>query len=252
MDGSVLVERQVQRGARGRFAPGVSGNPAGKRKGTRNRATALAAALAADEDGTIARVVIDKAVAGDAVAARFLLGLLVAKPRGRAIELDLPECHTPDDIVAAFDVTVAAMAAGEITPDEALIVSRVLDRRRRAIEARARRQRGPAGRAATAATVARDAASEAPDAPAGPPVAAPDLHPACIGGAAPADAPPAASQAPARAQAGPDLHSACTSRQIGEIRGTLSWRPRAAGLRARLLSSTGSAELELRRHGSGR
>jgi hypothetical protein len=64
----------------------------------------------------------------------------VPKLRSRTIELDLPECNSPEDVVAAFDVTVAAMAAGEITPDEALTVSRVLDRRRRAIEARARRR----------------------------------------------------------------------------------------------------------------
>src|SRR5450432_2985973 len=90
MDGSVWVEGQAGRGAHGRFVPGVSGNPAGKRKGTRNRATVLAAALAADESGAVARVVIDKALAGDAVTARFLLGLLAPKLRGRPIELDLP------------------------------------------------------------------------------------------------------------------------------------------------------------------
>jgi hypothetical protein len=149
MDGSVWVEGRTSRGPRGRFALGVSGNPAGKRKGTRNRATVLAEVLAADESGAIARVVIDKALAGDGVAARFLLGLMVPKLRSRTIELDLPECDSPDDIVAAFDVTVAAMAAGEITPDEALTVSRVLDRRRRAIEARARRR----GRAETPAEI---------------------------------------------------------------------------------------------------
>jgi hypothetical protein len=101
MDGSVVVEGQVRRGACGRFVPGVSGNVAGKRKGTRNRATILAAALAADEDGTIARVVIDKAKAGDIVTARFLLGLLVPKPRGRTIELDLPASYGEDFVKVA-------------------------------------------------------------------------------------------------------------------------------------------------------
>jgi hypothetical protein len=37
-------------------------------------------------------------------------------------------------------MTVAAMAAGEITPDESLTVTKVLDRKRRALEARVRRQ----------------------------------------------------------------------------------------------------------------
>src|SRR5258708_38576690 len=101
----------------GRFRPGTSGNPAGKRPGTRNRKTVLAEALRDGEDTAVARVVIDKAVAGDAVAARFLLGLLVPKPRGREIALDLPEDASAGDVVAAFDATLAAMAAGEITPD---------------------------------------------------------------------------------------------------------------------------------------
>jgi hypothetical protein len=60
------------------------------------------------------------------------------KPRSRPIELDLPDGAGLDGIVAAFDVTMAAMAAGDITPDEALTVSKVLDRRRAAIEAKAR------------------------------------------------------------------------------------------------------------------
>jgi hypothetical protein len=140
MDGSGWVGAQAKQDRGGRFAPGVSGNPAGKRKGTRNRMTILAAALSLDESGEIARAVIDRALAGDHVAARFCLKLLVPKLRSRPIELDLPACNSVEDIVAAFDVTVAAMAAGEITPDEALTVSRVLNRRRRAIEARARRR----------------------------------------------------------------------------------------------------------------
>src|SRR5471032_716262 len=125
----------------GRFVAGMSGNPAGKRPGTRNRKTVLAEALRDGEDAAVARVVIDKALAGDAVTARFLLGLLSSKPRGRAITLDLPEDARPGDVVAALDATLAAMAAGEITPDEALTVTRVLDGRRRALQALALERR---------------------------------------------------------------------------------------------------------------
>jgi hypothetical protein len=137
------------RDASGRFVPGMSGNPAGKRPGTRNRKTVLAEALRDGEDQSVARVVIDQALAGDVVTARFLLGLLSPKPRGRAIELDLPEDARPGDIVAAFDATIAAMAAGEITPDEALTVTRVLDSRRRAALARDPQRPGEAEDART-------------------------------------------------------------------------------------------------------
>jgi hypothetical protein len=130
----------AMRDERGRFVPGQSGNPAGKAPGTRNRATLLRAALDSEDGPAMARVVIDKALAGDAVTARFVLDRLEPRPRSRPIELDLPAIDMTNrtrarDLVAAFDATVRAMATGEITPDEAVQVTRVLDRRRKAIEA---------------------------------------------------------------------------------------------------------------------
>jgi hypothetical protein len=123
------------RDGRGRFVPGRSGNPTGKIPGTRNRATLLKAALDSEDGPAMARIVIDRALAGDVVTAKFCLDRLEPKPRNRAIEIDLPAGATARDLVAAFDETVRAMAAGEITPDEAVQVTRVLDGRRKAIEA---------------------------------------------------------------------------------------------------------------------
>jgi hypothetical protein len=124
--------------ANGRFVPGQSGNPSGKRPGTRNRATVLRETLREGEDAGVARVVIDKALAGNAVMARFVIGLLMPRPRDRAIELDLPEGGNADAILAAANATIQAMASGEITPDEALTVTRVLDFRLKAMAAAAR------------------------------------------------------------------------------------------------------------------
>ena len=114
MDGSGWGQAGALRDRGGRFVPGVSGNPAGKRKGTPNRTTLLKLAIDADESGAIARVVIDRALAGDMVAARFLLGLIMPKPRSRPIELDLPDCSTFDDIVAAYDVFARAGETGAL------------------------------------------------------------------------------------------------------------------------------------------
>jgi hypothetical protein len=125
------------RDASGRFLPGRSGNPAGKKPGTRNRATEIREMLAAGEEMAVARTVIDKAKSGDAVAARFLLGLICPRPRprGRAIALALPDGARAGDTVAAFNATLQAMAAGEITPDEAVTVTRMLDGRLEALNA---------------------------------------------------------------------------------------------------------------------
>src|SRR5229473_739169 len=135
------MKTNVVRDATGRFLPGRSGNSAGKKPGTRNRATLLREALNEGEDRAAARLVIDKALAGNLVAARFVVDRLMPRPRGRAIELELPDGAGAGDIVAAYDVTVQAMMDGEITPDEALTVTRVLDGRLRARKAAAREER---------------------------------------------------------------------------------------------------------------
>src|SRR5258708_27304383 len=131
-----MMEGSVQgsgRDARGRFVPGQSGNPGGKLPGTCNRATLLKAALESDEGPAMARIVIDKALSGDVVTARFCLDRLEPRPRGRTIAIELPEGTKASDVVAAFDATLRAMASGEITPDEAGQGKRVLCGRRRGI-----------------------------------------------------------------------------------------------------------------------
>ncbi len=133
-------EQASARDERGRFVPGQSGNPAGKVPGTRNRATLLRAALDSEDGPAMARVIIDKAVAGDVVTARFCLDRLEPRPRSRAITIDLPEDSRAHDVLVAYDATVQAMMDGEITPDEAAQVTRVLDGRRKAIEAAWREQ----------------------------------------------------------------------------------------------------------------
>jgi hypothetical protein len=124
------------RDERGRFVPGQSGNPAGKLPGTRNRKSLLAAAMADGEGEAVARVVIDKALAGDAVAARFVTERLSPKPRGRAIALALPEGESgAGEVVAMFNSALHALASGQITPDEAVMVSRFLEGRTRVLRA---------------------------------------------------------------------------------------------------------------------
>jgi hypothetical protein len=114
------------RDAHGRFKPGCSGNPAGKKPGTLNKATLLKRWLDEDVDGAnVARALRDKAVKGHVVAGRVILDRLDPKPRGRPIALDLPEGATPGE---AFQAVFREMAAGAITPDEALVIARFLER----------------------------------------------------------------------------------------------------------------------------
>jgi hypothetical protein len=133
MDGT---RQTITRDANGRFLPGCSGNPAGKRPGTRNRATLLRAVMEEGEGHAMARLVVDRAVGGDAVAARFCLDRIEPKPRGRPISLDLPEgVSSAEAVTTAFDSALRQLADGEITPTEAVEISRFLESRIRALRA---------------------------------------------------------------------------------------------------------------------
>jgi hypothetical protein len=104
------------RGARGRWAPGQSGNPKGKAPGTQRWATRLRALLAEGDDALAVQVVMEKVREGDGVAARFMLDRLFPKPRDRDLELGLPAGAS---LVETFDRALDLMAAGELTIEEA-------------------------------------------------------------------------------------------------------------------------------------
>jgi len=124
-----LEQATAERDAFGRFLPGQSGNPAGKAPGTRNRATGLRAVLRDGEHEAMARIVVERALGGDPVAARFLVDRLFPKPRGRTIELALPDLGADIDHGVIFDAALRAMVSGEITPDEAGLVGKLLHER---------------------------------------------------------------------------------------------------------------------------
>jgi hypothetical protein len=67
-------------------------------------------------------------------AARLVLDRIVPVRKGRPIRLDLPTIESAADVLTALSSTVAAMAEGEITPDEATVVAGVLETKRKATE----------------------------------------------------------------------------------------------------------------------
>ena len=73
-----------------RYKPGQSGNPAGRPKGARNKATVAAEALLEGEAETITRKCIDLALEGDHTALRLCLSRILPVARERNIQLDLP------------------------------------------------------------------------------------------------------------------------------------------------------------------
>ncbi len=118
----------------GRFQPGQSGNPLGRPKGARNRATQAAEAILSGEAEALTRKCVEVALAGDVTALRLCLERILPAQRGRTLEFDIAPLRSPTDIVAAAAGLVVAAGAGQVTVDEALTVARILEVHRRALE----------------------------------------------------------------------------------------------------------------------
>jgi hypothetical protein len=116
------------------FQKGQSGNPAGYHKGSRHKVTLLAEKMLADDQDEILRAVIEAAKAGDSTAMKLCIDRLVPLRKGRPVVFDLPPVKTAADIAGAVGELARAMAAGELTTDEASAAASVIEMHRRAIE----------------------------------------------------------------------------------------------------------------------
>ena len=118
----------------GRWQPGTSGNPAGKPKGARHAALLALDAIGAEGAEDVMRGVLATAKGGDMRAADILPRRPWPERKGRPVPLDLPAITGPSDIAAALAAITAAVAAGDLSPEEAAAVAAVLETQRRAIE----------------------------------------------------------------------------------------------------------------------
>src|SRR5439155_15586125 len=103
---------------RGRpFPKGRSGNPAGRRLGSRNQSTMVARTLLTGEAEALTRKAVELALTGDPTALRLCLERIL--PRDRAVEFALPPIRSAADVAGAMGAVTAALASGIITPGEA-------------------------------------------------------------------------------------------------------------------------------------
>jgi hypothetical protein len=119
----------------GRWQPGQSGNPAGKPRGARHKATLAAEALLDGEAEALTRRAIELALAGDGPALRLCIERLVPAKRDRPVSFDLPAIETAGDASRAMAAILAATASGDVTPSEAEAVSKLIETHLRALEA---------------------------------------------------------------------------------------------------------------------
>ena len=125
----------IERDEDGRFAPGQSGNPAGRVAGSRNRATLLAEQFLDNQAALLAQRAVQLALDGDIAALKLCLGRTIAPRRARPSVFALPPFATAADLAPAVAAIAEAAAAGQISTGEACEMAQVVDTFVRAFEA---------------------------------------------------------------------------------------------------------------------
>jgi hypothetical protein len=133
-----LQEQEKQegpRGPKGRFQPGKSGNPRGRSRGSRNRATLLAASLLDGQAQELVQQAIGLALAGDVVALRLCVERVLAPRRLERVQFAMPPLAKVEDAGKALAAIAAAVAKGDLAPAEAGDLAALVQSFVRAIEA---------------------------------------------------------------------------------------------------------------------
>jgi hypothetical protein len=121
-----MSDHSTPKSQKGHWPKGVSGNPAGRRPGSRNQATlAMAALLEAGAEQLINKA-MTMALAGDTTALRLCLERILPARRDRLVHLDLPPIGTAKEISEAMSTIFHAIGVGQITPGEGEMMANIL------------------------------------------------------------------------------------------------------------------------------
>jgi hypothetical protein len=129
-----LKKERKPRGPGKRFQPGESGNPAGKPKGCRSRATLAAQALIDGQADELVKKAIALALAGDGPVLRAMLDRLCPAKRDSPVSVSLPRITSATDIPAVTNAVLEAVAKGQLIPSEAQAVAGLIEVHRKAVE----------------------------------------------------------------------------------------------------------------------
>ncbi len=120
--------------ADGKIKPGEIRNPNGRPMGARHKTTLAIEALLEGQHAALTQKAIDMALAGDGPALRLCLDRLAPPRKDAPISILLPPVRSAADAVEASASLLAAVAAGEVTPDEAGRVMALLTGHRSIVE----------------------------------------------------------------------------------------------------------------------
>lgn len=129
-----LQKQPAKRGPGKRFEPGQSGNPSGRKVGSRNKATMAAQALIDGKSVELINKALELALAGDGPVLRALLDRLCPTKRDAPVSISLPSMETPADLPKVTGAIMQAAAEGKITPSEAAALAALVEGHRKALE----------------------------------------------------------------------------------------------------------------------
>src|ERR1700730_6751262 len=109
------------------WRPGQSGNPKGKARGSRNKASLLAEVLLDSETHELVRKAIDLALTGDVVALRLCLERILPPARARPCSFKLPKIESLNDASRALAMIIAGASTGELLPSEAESLANIVN-----------------------------------------------------------------------------------------------------------------------------
>ena len=125
-----------------KYRKGLSGNPKGRPRGSRGRATLIADELfdkALFGSDKKAEAIIAKAVAmaegGDTTCMRLCFERIAPARKDRPVQFALPAMTEAKDAVGASAAIVGAVAMGELTPSEAAELSKIVESYTRVLQA---------------------------------------------------------------------------------------------------------------------
>jgi hypothetical protein len=118
---------------KGQFDKGVSGNPAGRPRGSRNKATLALQTLFEDEAELIGRKAVELAKDGDMQAIKLVLERIMPARKDMPISFEIGRLERIEDIATAMQKIMQAVAGGELTPQEAQAIATLLEQQRKNI-----------------------------------------------------------------------------------------------------------------------
>ncbi|MDF1613657.1 DUF5681 domain-containing protein [Desulfurivibrio dismutans] len=116
------------------FKPGQSGNPKGRPKGSRNKATLAALELLEGELEGLTRKAVELALNGDIQALRLCIERLVPVAKEKAVKLRLPKITASRELSELTGAILEAVSIGDLMPGEAATLARVVSDHAKVLE----------------------------------------------------------------------------------------------------------------------